>query len=113
MQFLTEQYGNKLISGQYVSSSENDELMQIYQITGQFPVIRFDDLYSKDAVTSSLDWAEQGGIVGLMWHWNAPMGIASVYSDETDFSLSNAVTDVDVTHCKESELQQMQRGHHF
>lgn len=108
MQFLTEQYGNKLISGQYVSSSENDELMQIYQITGQFPVIRFDDLYSKDAVTSSLDWAEQGGIVGLMWHWNAPMGIASVYSDETDFSLSNAVTDVDVSHCKESELQQMQ-----
>lgn len=108
MQFLTEQYGNKLISGQYVSSSENDELMQIYQITGQLPVIRFDDLYSNDAATSSLAWAEQGGIVGLIWHWNAPMENASVYSDETDFSLSNAVTDVDVAHCKASELQQMQ-----
>lgn len=109
MQFLTEQYGNKLISGQYVSGSENEELMQIYQITGQLPVIRFDDLASKDAAASSLAWAEQGGIVGLAWYWNAPMGISSVYSDETDFSLINAVTNVDVAVCNQSELQQLQK----
>lgn len=120
MQFLTEQYGNKILSGQYVSSAENTELTQIYQITGQLPVIRFADLYGysgnggspteADAIDSSLDWAEQGGIVGLMWHWNAPMGTASVYSEETDFSLANAVTTADIAHCNRYELQQLRNA---
>ena len=35
MQFLVGQYGKTMISGQYVSSAENTELTQIYQITGQ------------------------------------------------------------------------------
>lgn len=117
MQFLTEQYGKTILSGQYVSSAENTELTQIYQITGQLPIIRFADLYGysgnggspteADAIASSLDWAEQDGIVGLMWHWNAPMGTASVYSEETDFSLANAVTTVDIAHCNRYELQQL------
>ena len=115
MQFLVEQYGKTMISGQYVSSAENTELTQIYQITGQLPLIRFADLYGysgnggspeeADAIDSSLEWAERGGIVGLMWHWNAPIGTASVYKDETDFSLANAVTDADIADWYEKQLK--------
>ena len=119
MQFLVEQYGKTMISGQYVSSAENTELTQIYQITGQLPLIRFADLYGysgnggspeeADAIDSSLEWAERGGVVGLMWHWNAPIGTASVYKDETDFSLANAVTDADIAHLNRYELQQLRK----
>ena len=44
-----------------------------------------------------------------MWHWNAPIGTASVYKDETDFSLANAVTDADIAHLNRYELQQLRK----
>jgi mannan endo-1,4-beta-mannosidase len=105
MTYLSENYGQRVITGQYASDASNTELSMIYHLTGKYPAIRFDDVEgltanstadSSDAVSASAKWADMGGIVGLMWHWDAPMGVSSVYAEETDFSLANAVTEEDV-----------------
>ncbi len=112
MRFLQEQYGEHIISGQYVSNEENTELTEIYKITGQLPVIRFSDLFDEsgnDTAAASLKWSNQGGIVGLIWNWKAPTGKSSIYSEETDFSLWNAITNLDIATCSFSEIQQMKK----
>lgn len=86
-QFLQQNYGQKIVTGQYVSDSSGKELDEIYNITGKYPLIRFADMnaYSPNggdetkatAVADSLAWAEEGGVVGLSWLWNAPTGTAS------------------------------------
>ncbi len=116
--FLQEQYGKKLLTGQHVSSSKNEELEEIYQITGKYPLIRFDDLrnYSPNggdasaatAVADSLAWAESGGIVGLSWLWNAPTGTGTIYQEESSFSLQMALTDVSVADRSLEQLRQME-----
>lgn len=114
-QFLTSQYGSKIISGQYVSSSDNTELEEIYLTTGKYPLIRFADVgaytdgdtENATAVEDSLAWAEEGGVVGLIWTWNAPSGTEDVLAENTDFSLADAVTEEDVATCTLSELQYM------
>ncbi len=117
MSFLGQNYGNQVISGQHVSSSDNKEIVRIVETTGKFPAVRFADLYpysnnggdpeNADVISSSLEWAEQGGIVGLMWHWYAPMGTASVFSEETDFNLYNAVTYEEIAAASPSEVREM------
>lgn len=116
-QFLREQYGEKIITGQYVSDSTGSELEEIYKVTGKHPLIRFDDMgryfrntqekANTDVVQASLDWSEEGGIVGLSWYWDAPAGEASVYAEDTSFSLADAVTDADIALCTEPELAEM------
>ncbi len=105
MEYLTENYGTAIITGQYASSSSNTELELLYHLTGKYPAIRFGDLESytqnstadaSDAIAASIAWAERGGIVGLMWYWDAPSGVSSVYASETDFSLSAAIPE-DIT----------------
>lgn len=56
------------------------------------------------AVADSLAWAEEGGVVGLSWLWNAPTGTASFYEKDTSFDLKTAVTDADVAGKSEEEL---------
>ena len=105
MEYLSECYGEYVLTGQYASTRENIELDLIYQITGQYPAIRFGDLrnYSlnqsaeTDEIQACINWAERGGIVGLMWYWAAPIGRPSVYAASCDFILSNAVTDEEVS----------------
>lgn len=100
MAFLSEQYGKKVISGQYCAGAADSEPELICRLTGKYPAIRFGDVESYsgnstaesgDIIGAAMRWAEQGGIVGLMWHWDAPTGISSVYAAETDFSLLNAL----------------------
>ena len=100
MHWLSLHYGTEILSGQYVSGSENTELEMIHRLTGKYPAIRFADMgcYTEntsaeqiDVVGDSLAWAEQGGIVGLKWDWDAPEGISSVYAKDTDFRLSDAM----------------------
>ena len=50
-----------------------------------------------------------GGIVGFMWYWRAPGKNPSVYANETDFKLSDAVTEEDISQIGISELQEMCR----
>ncbi len=114
-QFLYQQYGTKIITGQYVSSSENTELEEIYATTGKYPLIRFADVgdYTQDdseatAVEDSLVWAESGGIVGLSWYWIAPLEEADIYTKNTDFSLADAVTELDIATSSDQLLQQLQ-----
>lgn len=116
-QFLTENYGSKIITGQYASDNTNQELDEIYAVTGKYPMIRFADMgaYSLNggdpqkatAVADSLSWAEEGGIVGLSWLWNAPTGTATIYAKDTSFDLAAAVTDADLAMYSQQELSRM------
>ncbi len=113
MAFLSENYGSKVITGQYAATDLNTELDLIFQQTGRYPAIRFGDLqgYTENStadegttIQACLDWAARGGIVGLIWHWDAPMGVSSVYAEETDFSLASAVTEEDVALLTQEEI---------
>lgn len=105
MSFLSRNFGKKIISGQYAAGEADTELELIYRLTGKYPAIRFGDLESYtantgaaagDIIGASERWAEQGGIVGLIWHWDAPTGVSSVYGRETDFSLIDALPPYEV-----------------
>lgn len=82
--FLRDYYGHKIIAGQQADKGGSKELTYLQNKTGKYPAIKGFDLidYSPSRVergtTSqetdlSIDWWQsQGGIVSLMWHWNAP-----------------------------------------
>lgn len=105
MNYLARNYGKKIISGQYTASASDTELELIYRLTGKYPAIRFGDMESYTA-NSSADsgdvieacerWADAGGIVGLMWHWDAPTGVSTVYAKDADFSLIDALPPYEV-----------------
>ncbi|MBR1529642.1 MAG: hypothetical protein IJ642_10140 [Oscillospiraceae bacterium] len=106
MNFLSEHYGNHVLSGQYTDSDKNTELDMICQITGHYPAIRFGEMRSYSGNTSEesrniiqacQNWAVHGGIVGLSWYWDAPSGIADILTEKTDFSLSEAIPDSTLT----------------
>ena len=114
MTFLSDNYGKTILTGQYASSDENKELDLIYQTTGKYPVIRFsaihnsgssfDDTY-KD-IDACAEWYRRGGIVGLMWYWEAPdKKKPSVYAKETDFSLASAMTDIDIAEMSQEDIR--------
>ena len=116
-QFLQQNYGSKIITGQYASDSSGKELDEIYNITGKYPLIRFADMnaYSPNggdsqnatAVADSLAWAKNGGVVGLSWLWNAPMGTGTIYEKDTSYDLKTAVTDEDIAGKSLEELSAM------
>lgn len=113
MSFLTENYGEYIITGQYVSDESNSELDLIYRTTGKYPVIRFAALdncggsfdANYPAVDAAAEWHRNGGITGLMWHWESPGNQPSVYAAETDFDLSKAVTDIDIANMTQEEIR--------
>ena len=113
MKFLSDNYGKYVITGQYASDETNKEIDEIYSVTGKKPVIRFSALETsynsydesfKD-IDACVDWYKNGGIVGLMWYWRSPDENASVYTNETDFSLANAVTDIDISCMSQEEIR--------
>ncbi len=113
MSFLTENYGEYIITGQYVSDETNKELDFVYRTTGKYPVIRFSALEnfndsfdeSFKTIDAAAEWHRKGGIVGLMWHWESPGSQPSVYAEETDFLLSDAVTDEDIALLTQEEIR--------
>ena len=104
MKFLADNYGKYTLTGQYVTSPENNELELIYKNTGQYPAIRFsviDDTETGTDVTpenvdACVAWHEKGGINGITWEWKSPSLQSSVYAQECDFSILNAMTEVDI-----------------
>lgn len=96
-QFLQAQWGKHTLTGQYISG-DNREIDLIYQMTGQFPAIRFSALGTADdrkQTEEAIDWnVYMHGIVGLMWYWEAP-GSHSVYAKDTDFDLHLALRNQD------------------
>lgn len=103
METLSSLYGEYVITGQYVSDESNYELEFINELTGRYPVIRFSAFHNEggtlgdcgDIIKGAEEWAEKGGIVGFMWHWECPGETPSVNIKQTptDFDLRNAVTD--------------------
>lgn len=114
MSFLTENYGKYTITGQYASDETNKELELVYQTTGKYPAIRFSAMHNSGSsfdstfkdIDACADWHNRGGIVGLMWYWEAPSkSKPSVYTKETDFKLANAVTDIDIATLTQEEIR--------
>lgn len=114
--FMTENYGKYILTGQYASSPENKEIDLIYHTTGKYPAIRFSAMHNSGSsfddtfkdIDACADWHRHGGIVGLMWYWEAPSKKKpSVYTEETDFKLSDAVTDKDIAKLSQEEIREL------
>lgn len=108
--FLVEQWGKRMITGQYASDNTNRELSLIYEMTGQLPVIRFGELGSGNdlqQIEAAMDWhIYTGGVVGFMWHWNAP-GTNSVFDKECNYNLNKALYAVDVNSVAKMPLDKL------
>lgn len=115
--FLTDVYGKYTISGQYSSDNqgaESREFREILKNTGKTPAILGLDLIESspsrvangsgggDMVPlQAIDWwNNQGGIVSMCWHWNAPEPYLNYnggawwegfYSEYTNFNLAAAL----------------------
>ena len=96
--FLYENWGKSILTGQYVSGTDNRELQLIHDLTGQLPAIRFSEMgksNDRQIAAAAFEWAyQQKGLVGLMWQWNAPDS-DSVYAKDTAFNLYNALRKTD------------------
>ncbi|WP_405108601.1 glycosyl hydrolase [Paenibacillus sp. FSL K6-1217] len=112
MNYLDNQYGQKVISGQQTL----EDAEWIFQQTGKYPAILATDVmdYSpsraeKGATSTEVEkmfaWHKRGGIVSLCWHWNAPKGIGGeeaghewykgFYTDYTTFDVEYALNHPD------------------
>ena len=113
MEFFSDNYGEYIISAQYVSDSTDKELELVSKTTGKYPVIRCSALHNegesfescKDDIKAAADWYNNGGLVSLMWYWESPSKKSSVYTKETDFKLSDAVTDIDISNMSQEDIR--------
>lgn len=113
LDFLKSNYGRSVVSGQYASDSTNKELDFVYQTTGKYPVIRFsvldssytDDYNDYEEIEAIAQWYRNGGIAGVIWQWKAPSSMPSIYTEETDFRLSKAVTNLDIATLSQEEIR--------
>jgi mannan endo-1,4-beta-mannosidase len=116
MNYLAESYGSQTLFGQqreYYNPSAIMTAGVLNHTGGMFPAIVGGDLmdYSPSRVANGsnangeserlINWALQtGGIVSLMWHWNAPTGLINqpgkewwrgFYTDSTTFDVGAAL----------------------
>lgn len=115
--FLTDIYGKYTLSGQYSSTNlgkECREFIEIERNTGELPAILGLDLIESSpsrvangagggqmVPLQAIDWWQnEGGIVTICWHWNAPEPYLNAngkawwegfYSDGTTFDLAAAL----------------------
>ena len=112
MNYLVSQYGQKTLSGLQHNSSDNLSFPVADYLSksgGVVPAIRGSDLidYSPSRIAfgenpqneteQTITWAKQtGGVVTVMWHWNAPANLINTpgkewwrgfYTDATTFNL--------------------------
>ena len=110
--YLLANYGKKTVSGIMANVAWNhDEADKVYQATGKYPALNCCDFihihrsgenwidYSD--ITPVKEWADAGGIVALMWHFNVPKTQAepghveevTCTPSETTFQVSNVFVD--------------------
>ena len=112
MQYLSSTYGSATLAGQQVhqrSGYVDDAYLQ--HSGGLAPAVWASDLidysptraqYETPSPESerAIQWArDTGGVVSMMWHWNAPAGLEAngepwwrgFYSEATSFNLTNAL----------------------
>ncbi len=107
MSYLVDQYGKSILSGQ--QNSSNISWMQ--DAIGKKPAIVGFDLMdyspsrveygaSSSEIENAIDWHSQGGIVTVVWHWNAPKGLIDqpgkewykgFFGDSTTFDVDYAL----------------------
>lgn len=116
--YLNENYGKKILLGQYDTVGTHVETDKIYEVTGKYPAIRLGDLmpFTQDKVISAeneidyaVDWSKNGGIVGYMWHWTDPLGSGEYYADKTDFDLSKAVTKENIAGLSAEKIEKLHK----
>lgn len=113
MSFLTDIYGEKVLSGQYCDDGAFGKEMQVIQnTTGKQPAILGMDLMDYNGVnqlhgssmklpTKVKAFWDKGGIVTLCWHWNTSEEYArnewwgTFYTDSTKFNLKKAMSGQD------------------
>ncbi|MCM1334449.1 MAG: hypothetical protein NC084_09885 [Bacteroides sp.] len=106
--YLSDIYGNRVLTGQYCTTGTNTEINAVYMDTGRYSAIRFGDLgifteyyegsdkNNEDEIKAAAEWWKNGGLVGYSWYWYAPSEERShYYADLTDFKLSAAVSEAD------------------
>lgn len=120
LEFLRDNFGEKIISGQQVPDSGNDEIKHIAKVTGKYPAIRFADMYpfsnnggdlsEDDTIDAALEWSSEGGITGLMWHWFAPSGEPGTLEKSEGFSLSDAADSEDAASLSPKALEELYKS---
>ncbi len=108
--YLAEVYGNKVITGQFCSSGTNTEINAVYSDTGRMSAMRCADLgifteyyegldkNSEEEIDTAIDWWKNGGLVSYSWYWYSPEeNNAHIFSEITDFDITKAVTDSDIS----------------
>ncbi len=112
--YLIDHFGTNILSGQQeYPNAPLQETQYVYENTGKYPAIlgldfmdnspsRVERGTSADEVPGAIDWVNnRGGIVTLMWHWNAPKGLIDepgkewwrgFYTDATTFDLAYAMS---------------------
>lgn len=106
--YLSDVYGNRVLTGQYCTAGTNTEINAVYMDTGRYSAVRCGDLGvfteyyegsgkdNEDEIPTAIEWWKNGGLVSYSWYWAAPSDEkSSIYTDLTDFSLSAAVSETD------------------
>ena len=117
-QYLKAVYGKRTLAGQCTDYGNNTETDALFMGIGKYPAVRtFDFIFdsmsfchgtpqAKD-VDLAIQWSNDGGLVVYDWHWYAPYNECAFYSEDTSFSLANAVTDVDLSMVNDQELEEL------
>lgn len=105
MSYLCDNYGSRILSGQYCDSGPyGKEIQVIRKVTGKTPAVlgldmieyspsRVEKGSSSKATEFALEQWEKGGIVTFCWHWNAPSRYLTgewykgFYTDSTNIDL--------------------------
>ncbi len=117
MTYLTDIYGEYTLLGiyNYDKGVNCAEIEKLFELTGKYPaVIGFDFMdYSPSRVEHgaetkqadyAMEWGQMGGIVTVIWHWNAPKDLVDTkdqpwyrgfYTEATTFDLENALNGED------------------
>jgi mannan endo-1,4-beta-mannosidase len=113
MTYLTDIYGEYILTGQYCDLGLNGHEMYTIQLeTGEKPAVLGLDLieytpsrvlYGSEgkAVERAIEFYEAGGIVTLCWHWNAPedylteLWYRGFYTDATNIRLNKIMNGTD------------------
>ena len=115
--YICENYGKKVILGQHDTVGTTAESSLIYSTTGKYPAVRFGDMtmftdktYTNDSeIPSAVQWYKDGGIVGYMWHWTAPMDGNGYYVEDTEFDLKKCVTKIDIATKTPEEIAKLKK----
>lgn len=116
MAYLKSIYGSHTLSGQSCTLNTNTETEKLYSFTGKYPAMRLFDMifcspasdwHNEDEIALAKTWNQQGGLTSFQWHWHAPKGGASFYTEKTSFDLSKAVTTLNISRKPLSEIQSM------